>query len=244
MANLLARRREMLGSRKGILMHWLCADDAPVNGHWASRGKVKYSFAVSPSAISSYDSVNKLYVLGGNDSNYVNLNVNYVMPSTGTGFSMGHHWRCEFDIYLKKQGATTFNFFDIASVGAVSTKALGIGFGTTLSSGTSSSFLLNWKMQGNNSNPFPADTTHPAWDDLPADEYAHVVGVYSLVDGGDGYDRLIATVNGITVEYDTKIPQADYTAPWDYNLLYIGRGRTSGYYNNIKVKDIKIYVID
>ena len=224
------------------LKYWLNGDDAPINGKWVDRVS-KQTWTLYNGA--SHDSTNGLYLFNtmikcaALDGNWQN-------------FTLGHHWIFDYDIYLNFSESDTGCFFDIGSV-AQASKAIGFYAGSK-SGNVSKTFFLNWKLAGNSSNPFSSNTIHPARALINDNEYAHIKGTYSLIDGKNGYDKLLATINGITILCEDQIPKATYNNWSSGNKnSYIVIGRTA--YNSpsstatdysccCKVKDIKFYIID
>lgn len=242
MASMMELRRNVLFNR-GTLQYWLSGEDPPIDGKWIERKK-GLEFELIRQAV--YDNENKLYDFG-NDGAAVNRDWN-----NGKMY-LGHHWRVEFDVlynaYLSKNGT----FFDIGSV----TEANG-AFGTGLNFRNTNRIAFNWKMLGNNSNPFTAtqeSRSHPALDSNAPDEYLPFQGFIELCDGGDGYDRVAAMINGIYKKYETQIPQVSYgPSGWKSMKSYwtIGECAFTGvssendgsYSSFVKIKEIKVFIID
>ena len=244
-STLLTMRNNII-SKQPKLQYWFCGNDAPVNGSWIERVQ-GLEFKLYNGA--DWDSVNKRY-----NFDTTSKGAYLVSGSNANNFYMGHHWQFDFDIWINKYiSKDTTIFFDIGSV-TQANKALGFGVDSLSGNGK---IGLNWKLNGNNSSPFSGrDTYHPSYPLSSTDEYVHVIGSYKMVDGGDGYDRLIAKVNGVTVKFnDIQVPQATYGPTWHTSGLAIG---TSVYNSNklitnatyssyspcCYIKDIKIYILD
>lgn len=241
--DVMQRRRELLANQNGRLIFWLSGNDAPKtssNGtrtFWPLRVGPTMWFILYGEA--SYDSDMRAYVVGETDSNYI-------FSGEKQNLDMGNHFRIEYDMFVNRSLSSSKNapyWFDIGSVGNAS-KAIGFCIGSNTSTPGREGLTVNWKLNGNNSSPFSAPFEHPALP-LPKDgEYHHVIGCNSFVDGGDGYDRYIVTINGLTKVYDTQVPKVHYGPTWNGGALFIGKGWNSGYNCACKIRDIKIFVID
>ena len=220
----------------GTLKYWWTADDAPVNSHWVDRVS-GLKFRLYGSNI--YDSVNKIYDFGLS-TQYGQLNPH---PNE-SNFSMGNHFRLDFDVYFNRDAsANTTTWFDMGSVTAAE-HAIGFGFGYRTTSDSNLRALINWKLNGGTSNPFPSDgPDHPALPLEPADDFAHAVGYYEIFDGGNGFDKAKVVINGRSLTSAAIVPHATYGPKWNQNVLYIGRAYA---YETIaiKIKHVKIWVYD
>ena len=125
---------------QGELVFELNGDDAPVDGKWIERVN-GWEFTLLGDTL--YDTTNKVYDFSGRS-----------LAFTGTEntnkLSMGHHFRIEWDLYYKRKLCNSSIFFDICSLTSAD-KAIGIGL---LTKSDNSTISLNWKLNGNNSNPW------------------------------------------------------------------------------------------
>ena len=236
-------RRKLLSPR-GKCVFWLCGDDAPKTN---ASGTTWWPLRIGPTMYfrfqgnAYYDDSDHTYVVG-------QTNNDYLISSEKSKFDMGHHFRFEYDLYVNRSlsGNNSLVWFDVGALGNAA-KAINFGLGTnaTGTNGTNyEGYTMSWKLQGNYSSPFPLPWTHPALP-LPKDgEYHHVVGCNEIIDGGDGYDRYVATINGLSKKYDTQVPKVNYGPPWSGGSFYIGRGWNTGYFCACKIRNIKIYTMD
>lgn len=136
-------------------------------------------------------------------------------------------------------------FFDVGSVNE-SNKGVGFGAGGK-AGGNTVNTIINLKTQGNNSIFLNNNEAHPALPLDPADEFVHATGSYKMIDGGDGYDRFVATINGQTIKSKVQVPKIEYAPTWHRNTLSMGMTAymsQNSYKSSVKVKYIKIYVFD
>jgi len=224
-----------------LLKYWWCGDDAPVNNQWIDRVS-GWAFTIYGDNVYNNDDKQYDFI---ESSQYATA----TKPNTPPGFSIGHHWIFKFDIWVNRyKSANATYFFDIGSVNS-SSKAIGFGIGTrTNDSDAGAPYkILNWKMKGNSSNPFLGSTEmHPALPLQPMTEFVHAIGSYKMVDGGNGYDKFIATINGQTMHFTTNVPQVEYGPTWSPDILRMAQSayNIGSYKASCKIKDIKFYVID
>ena len=209
----------------GTLKYWWSGKNAPYDNHWSER------LSHGTHVMFLYNEYVYLY-----DNQYYEFSYNGGYGSRTLNdmqFDIGNHWRFVFDIGID-HAETNSTFVDIGSVAAAN-HAIGFGiFPGRIS--------VNWKLNGNNSNPGISNLSHPG---IPADNgFNRMRGYFEINDGGDGYDRLSVMVNKKLVTYDVKIPQVHYGPSWDRNLLLFGRGHTNGYYAKCRIYDLRFYVID
>ena len=230
---------------QGELVFELNGDDPPVDGAWVDRvNGMDYRLAGG----ASYDNVNKIYDFSGRG-----IGVHDVLYRDP--FSIGHHFRIEWDIYFRRAGTSNGHFFDLGSLGSADT-ALGIG----LLAKNSSTITFNWKMQGNSSNPFGVSGEVRTNPNTPVEgdtNYTHFVGFHEIIPWNDGYDRLRIMVNGRISRYETQIPKVEYTQ-WRTanNHFSVGAGvynwdvdghperYDKDYETDVKVRSIKIFKYD
>ena len=99
-------------------------------------------------------------------------------------------------------------------------------------------------MLGNSSNPglYTVDAPYLISDE---DIYKPYSGYYAMLDGGDGYDRAHLLLNGASKVVQIQVPKVEYGPTWNLARAYMGRGLAgNNYYANVRIKDLKIYVID
>lgn len=231
---------------QGELVFELNGDDAPVDGKWVERVN-GWEFTLLGDAL--YDTANKVYDFSGRS-----------LAFTGTEntnkLSMGHHFRIEWDVYYKRKLCNSSIFFDICSLTSAD-KAIGIGL---LTKSDNSTISLNWKLNGNSSNPWTGSSEQRISPvTIPMDDnFTHFTGFHEIIPGNDNYDRARVKVNDHIIKYTTPIPKADYSGPWQsqnkaisvgagvYNIANLQRDSTgdSSYYCECKIKSIKIYKYD
>lgn len=214
----------------GTLKYWWCGKDPPVDNKWNARvGKFSWTLFGG-----TYDSVAQLYDFGAQNK-YAESTINM----NSVNFAFGQHFRLVFDIDLKFDG-TTSTFVDFGSV-AKSDHA--IGFTILVTDGYVSA-SVNWKLNGNNSNPglFLIPLPIPAGD---TSLFQHFKGYFEIVDKGNGYDKCTLRINGTKYTCPVDVPKATYGPTWHSSLAFLGRGLASTQYNsNVKIRDLKIYQID
>lgn len=242
---LLKEKRAIMNARNdGKLVFWLNAEDAPVNDCWVDRIR-GINFSLYRGAYQDVE--NNVYDF--TDDKMCGFSLYSGNPNR-TKVNFGHHFRMEFDTFYRRTNSGIF--FDIGSL-TNADKAIGLGF----ASSTSNNLSCNWKMEGNNSNPWSVTgeaRTHPNMPEVNNPDYEHLTGFFEIIDGGDGYDRLRIKLNDKIIKYYTQIPKAEYAPEWYSQNKYftIGAGvynynqssQTSTYYCNIKIREIKVYQYD
>ena len=218
------------------LKYWLDGNDAPVNGKWIEK-KTGLEFVLINGA--SYDSENKMYLFEANNKYAMcNSNINTI------NFALGNHFIITFDLYINYSlSAGSTCFFDIGSVTGAE-RAIGFNIGLIDINNTGKSYVSNYKMFGNSNNPFEAILD--PFQITPRNDYVHIIGSHTVIDGGDGYDRWVSVVNGQSYYFNTQLTKTYYGPTWQSAILNIsvGGGVTSGYGPACRIKDIKIYTID
>lgn len=236
--DLITSRRNIIqaSSNSGpILKYWLDGNDAPVNGKWIEK-KTGLEFALMNGA--SYDSENKMYLFEANNKYAIcNSDINTI------NFTLGNHFIITFDLYINYSLSNGSGFFDVGSITAAE-RAIGFFIGNVDLTTASRGYISNYKMLGNNNNPFEAILD--PFQITPRNDYAHVVGSHRVIDGGDGYDRWVSIVNGQSYYFNTQLTKTYYGPTWQSATLKVsvGGGVTSGYGAACRIKDIKIYTID
>ena len=241
---IMARRRLLAQNvmPKGTLKYWFSGLDAPIDGAWQDKISgiryVLYKNASTTDAETVWDQENGYYDFSPL-RNYA-----YLVNMNNVNLNFGHHWRLEFDLY--QNGASGNNtFWDFGSVNA-SSHAIGFALYPQNSDYPQGRMSVNWKMQGNNSNPGISSYGGPSLISNN-DEFIHYQGYFAMLDGGDGYDRLYRKLNGVSDIVPIRVPRVEYGPTWSQKTSYIGRVDTNQYANypvSVKISDLKIYVID
>lgn len=232
---------------QGELIFELNADDAPVDGKWIDRVQ-NMPFELILGA--SYDSVNKIYDFSGYGLAVKKNGVNY------NPLSFGHHFRIEWDVYYNRSNSPTSYIMDI---GSLTSAEKAIGF--KLLPKNASNITPNWKLNGNDSNPFSyndeENRTGPI--EIPLNnEYTHLVGFSEIIPYNNQYDIFRLKINDHIKKYSTLIPKIEYGPPWSsqinwisvgggvYNIGYWEQNKSPNqeYITDIKIKSIKIYKYD
>lgn len=226
------RRMVMMGHHKTprMLAYWLSGEDASVNGRWYARvGDLQMQLYGGY----AYDNENYCYDFGQSNA-YARC-----LPNS-FNFTMGHHFTLEVDMDIAMTSKS--NTSEILDVGSVTNASHAIGFGFRAYN-NNPCVTINWKLNGNDSNPGLNGISN---SNVPTagSEYHRVKAIWSIVDGGDGYDRAVVSVNGLESKPDIQVPKAYYAPTWNQNYLYIARGVMTGYDATMRLYDLKIYVID
>lgn len=219
---------------------WLSGEDAAVAvgnvGYWYERIQ-NVPFAISGSNV--YNPSLNLYDFSAN-------NANAKVTSTDVNkYNFGNHWKMFFDM-----DAVIFNsnnndkyFFDFGSVG---TSNHAFGFNMALNKNSQRNVGVNWKINGNSSNPgigslaFPIDTT-----DWVVGQYLPVKGHFAILPNGD-YDKLEIEINGISMTSNVNIPKAQYNSPWNMQQIAVGSSihSNTSFKCPCKIRELKIICLD
>ena len=134
---------------------------------------------------------------------------------------------------------TTTDSYVIIDFGSISVVNKNLSFQT--GKGNGQYINMNWKMQGNNSDPgvrinMPVTTGHHYF-------------TWAIVDAGNGYDKFVASIDGVTQETAGIIPKATNFGGyknWENKNFFIGRGVAGGYAmsNGGIIHNFMIHVID
>ena len=205
----------------GELKYFLSGKDDLVNGAWVDRinSEVKW---MPQGSCSKTDGG---YLLNG-DSGYLKAN-NALL------YDLGNHFR------VMAEFTTTTDSYVLIDFGSITGTGKNISFQT--GKGNGQYIYMNWKMQGNDSNPgvtikMPVTTGHHYF-------------TLAIVDAGNGYDKFEASIDGVTKETAGIIPKATNFGgykDWERKDFYIGRGVASGYAmsNGGIIHNFMIHVID
>lgn len=237
------RRRELLapqtGMPKGTLKYWFSGMDAPINGAWQDRVSgiryILYKNSSTTNGETLWDQENGYYM-------FEIRNYAYLESMNDVDINFGNHWRLEFDLY-QNGSASTNAFWDFGSVND-SRHAIGFSLRPQYTDYPQGRMSVNWKMNGNNSDPGLAVVGGPS---LISNEnkFIHYHGYYAMLDGGDGYDRLHRKLNGAYDVVPVQVPKVKYGPTWHRASSYIGRGDLNvSNCATARIRDLKIYVID
>lgn len=232
-------------AEQGRLAYWLNAEDAPEEGkYWVDRiqgYKFNMQYSATTSLQATYDATNKLYLCP--NGSFLGASLTKQPPY------FGHHWRIWLDIDFLPNSPSGY-VFDVGSV-TNADKALGLG---VKYSNNNSAVGINWKLQGNDSNPISISTgtgelihilTYPL---TPTDSYVRVSGWFAITADNNGKDKLEVMLNNGYYRVQTPFPRVEYGPPWASNVLIWSLGnsvqRGSSYYCNCKLREFKIYIID
>lgn len=235
---LLLRRRAMMEQQKQSedVRFWASGNDAP-----AAAGSYSYlveriqntSFLIQGSNV--YDATENLYDFRQN-SQYAD--------STGSSvYDFGHHWKLYFDIDAYVYNGRTLDKYFL-DFGSVTNANHAFGFHMGLATGNKTTVGINWKLNGNSSNPGIATLAHSYVPSAGVSQYEPVQGYYTIVDGGDGFDRLEVSINGVIERYNVKIPQVSYSPPWVQSKWVVGGAFSNGYSLPNYMRELKLVVID
>ena len=230
---LLLRRRAMMQSKKHEdVRFWVSSDDEPVGNYLIERIQQK-AFQLYGENV--YDAVEKLYDFRQNSQR--------AETTDSAVYDFGHHWKLYFDIdaYVYSARSVDKYFLDF---GSVTSSSHAFGFAMGLATGGRTTIGVNWKLNGNNSNPGIGAPSHSYAPTASGGGYERVQGYYAIVDGGDGYDRLEVNLNGVTEQYNVKIPQVSYSPPWDNSKFVIGGAVNVGFSLPHYMRELKLVVID
>lgn len=154
-------------------------------------------------------------------------------------FDLGHHFRVVLDADLNPSiHHIPSAFFDI---GSVIEAYKNIGF-----SCTAGGINVNWKMEGNNSNPGlgpSSDSTCPDGLAISRNGWTPVNVEITIRDRGNGYDECYVANNGFSHIYTADVPKVRY-ADFDNRPAYLSRGAAPGYGIGMRFRDLKVYVYD
>jgi len=230
-------------NEKGKLQYFFDGNDAPVNGAWVDKISgirfVLYKNNTTSGAESLWNQAQGWYEFEGQNNNYAQL---YSMNDVD--FNWGHHWRLEFDLYQNGANSTS-TFWDLGSVGT-SNKAMGFMLIPQNVSYPQGTMGCNWKLLGNNSNPGIMNVSPPGLAFVSnGDQFVRYTGSYSILDGGDGYDRMHRTLNNYSDIIPVQVPKVKYGPTWKSAQSRMGKSIYSiGYYSDVKIRSLKVYVID
>ena len=230
-------RRLMLGNSQKTedVRFWMSGEDAPVligsTGYWYERVK-NIPFTIYGS--NAYDSENQKY-----DFSVVSWSAQY----DSNNYDFGHHWKLYFDIdaFVYNNRAVDRYFLDF---GSVAHAIKNFGFSMSLTTNNTTTIGINWKLLGNGSNPGIGTLTHNYQPTAPYQGYESVSGYYAIIDGGDGYDRLEVSINGVVQKYNVQIPQTSYSPPWGNQKIVVGSALNSSFKLPNKIRELKMVVID
>ena len=207
---------------QGELAYYLNGSDALVDGKWTDRIDPTIQWTLNGSCAKNQD----------NDGFIINNGSAYMYHrSTGTDYNLHNHF-----IVLAEFTAGEDGF--IMDWGSITNTPKNLSFGKAKNGDAN----MNWKMQGNNSNPGVAVAA-------PAMSAGRHYLTWEIRDAGNGFDFFKYTQD--LVEYQTGgiIPKATnfngYTE-WSNKDFYIGRGVAGASYSNMVgiIHKIAIFVID
>ena len=205
----------------GELKYYLSGKDDLVNGAWVDR----INSAVKWLPQGSCTRAENGYLLNGDNGN---LKANDALL-----YDLGNHFRAMAEF------TTTTDSYVIIDFGSISGVNKNLSFQT--GKGNGQYINMNWKMQGNNSDPgvrinMPVTTGHHYF-------------TWAIVDAGNGYDKFVASIDGVTQETAGIIPKATNFGGyknWENKNFFIGRGVVGGYAmsNGGIIHNFMIHVID
>lgn len=205
----------------GELKYFLSGKDDLVSGAWVDRINSEVKWLPQGSCTKTEGG----YLLNG-DSGYLKAN-NALL------YDLGNHFRVMVEF------TTTTDSYVLIDFGSIASASKNTSFQT--SKGNGQYINMNWKMQGNGSNPgviikMPVTTGHHYF-------------TWAIVDAGNGYDKFVASIDGVTQETAGIIPKAtnfDGYKDWSNKIFYIGRGVADGYAmsNGGIIHNFMIHVID
>ena len=205
---------------EGTLSYYLNGSDDLVNGKWADRIDPTILWTLNGSCAKSGDG----FIIN-NGSAYM------THTSTGTDYNLHNHFIVFAEFTPDEDGF-------IMDWGSITSTSKNISFGKA-KNGVAN---MNWKMQGNDSNP-GCSVTAP---NMTTEKH---VFTWEIRDAGNGKDLFRYSMD--YVNYDTAgiVPKATnfngYTN-WSNKSFYIGRGVAGASYSNMKgiIHKIAIFVID
>ena len=247
--SLMTRRRMMGGSvlQEDIRL-WISGEDAPKklqNQKWIITDRT------------DTDSTDKTFIIGERtdttfESFYDLQNKRYDFTSQAnqaynnwntSSYDFGHHWKLYFDMDVRVySGATKGRYF--LDLGSIASASHSFGFSMGIGADGSNAVGVNWKLNGNNSNPGIGTLMHGYQTQKQAGEYDSVSGYYAIIDGGDGYDYLEININGVVERYNVKIYPTGYSPPWNINKFVVGGAIDSSYGLPCYIRELKMVVID
>lgn len=188
----------------GELKYYLSGKDDLVNGAWVDRINSEVKWLPQGGCTRAENG----YLLNGDNGN---LKANDALL-----YDLGNHFR------VMAEFTTTTDSYVVVDFGSITSTEKNISFQTGLANGQS--INMNWKMQGNNSNPgvqinMPVTTGHHYF-------------TWAIVDAGNGYDKFVASIDGVTKETAGIIPNATNFGGyknWGKKDFYIGRGVANNY---------------
>lgn len=205
----------------GELKYFLSGKDDLVNGAWVDRINSEVKWLPQGSCKKTDGG----YLLNGDSG--------YLIANNALLYDLGNHFRVMADF------TTTTDSYVVIDFGSITKANKNISF--QASKGNGQYIYMNWKMQGNGSNPgtsikMPVTTGHHYF-------------TLAIVDAGNGYDKFVASIDGVTQETAGIIPKATNFGGyknWENKNFYIGRGVTSGYAmsNGGIIHNFMIHVID
>ena len=188
----------------GELKYFLSGKDDLINGVWVDRINSEVKWLPKGSCMKTDGG----YLLNGDSG--------YLMANNALLYDLGNHFR------VMAEFTTTTDSYVLIEFGSIVNANKNISFQTGKGNGQYSA--LNWKMQGNSSNP---GTTI----EIPVTTGHHYF-TWAIVDAGNGYDKFVASIDGVTKETEGIIPKATNFGGyknWDNKNFYIGRGVVNGY---------------
>ena len=205
----------------GELKYFLSGKDNLVNGAWVDR----INSAVKWLRIGTCARTDGGYILNGDNG--------YLKANDALLYDLGNHFR------VMAEFTTTTDSYVIIDFGSFTGTNKNISFQTGKNNGQ---FInMDFKMQGNNSNQgvklyMPVTTGHHYF-------------TWAIVDAGNGYDKFVASIDGVTQETAGIIPKATNFGGyknWDNKNFHIGKGVVNGYAMSNKsiIHNFMIHVID
>ncbi|MDY5075731.1 MAG: hypothetical protein SPE88_02975 [Paludibacteraceae bacterium] len=205
----------------GELKYFLSGKDELVNGAWVDRINSEVKWLPKGSCTKTDGG----YLLNGDSG--------YLIANNALLYDLGNHFR------VMAEFTTTTDSYVIIDFGSIHDVKKNISFQTVSNNGQTIS--MNWKMKGNSSNPgvtikMPVTTGHHYF-------------TWAIVDAGNGYDKFVASIDGVTKETAGIIPKATNFGGyknWNNKNFYIGRGVANGYAmsNGGIIHNFMIHVID
>lgn len=205
----------------GELKYFLSGKDELVNGAWVDRINSEVKWMPEGSCKKTDGG----YLMNGDSG--------YLIANNALLYDLGNHFR------VMAEFTTTTDSYVLIDFGSISNVNKNISFQT--GKGNGQYINMNWKMQGNGSNPgtrikMPVTTGHHYF-------------TWAIVDAGNGYDKFVASIDGVTQETAGIIPKATNFGgynDWENKNFYIGRGVVGGYAmsNGGIIHNFMIHVID
>lgn len=205
----------------GELKYFLSGKDDLVNNAWVDRINSEVKWLPQGNCTRAENG----YLLNGDNGN--------LKADDALLYDLGNHFRAMAEF------TTTTDSYVVIDFGSINSTSKNISFQTGQNNGQ---FInMNWKMQGYNSNPgveiaIPVTTGHHYF-------------TWAIVDAGNGYDKFVASIDGVTQETEGIIPNATNFGGyknWNVGAFYIGRGVVTGYAmsNGSIIHNFMIHVID